>query len=95
MSGWVFGFFVFFSSGAYCLNKKLQDQYSYSQREVRVWFLLFFLFPSSLVLCNLKSLLSCLWLRLVGGELALQVTTNGLGCPWGACKLPKGISWSY
>lgn len=72
----------FFSSGAYCLNKKLQNQYSYSQREVYVWFLLFFLFPSSLVLCNLKSLPSCLWLRSVG-ELAVQVTTNGLGCPWG------------
>lgn len=36
------GFFFFFSSGAYCLNKKLQNQYSYSQREVYVWFLLFF-----------------------------------------------------
>lgn len=51
----------------------------------------FFLFPSSLVLCNLKSLLSCLWLRL-GGWLAVQVTTNGLGCPWGAYTFPTGIS---
>lgn len=42
MSGWVCFFFFFSSSGAYCLNKKLQNQYSYSQREVYVWFLLFF-----------------------------------------------------
>lgn len=70
LSGW-----VFFLSGAYCLNKKLQNQYSYSQREVNVWFSLFFsLFPSSLVLYNLKSFPSYLWLR--EGELAIQVQTE-------------------
>jgi hypothetical protein len=31
-----------FFPGVYCLNKKLQNQYSYSRREVYVWFVLFF-----------------------------------------------------
>lgn len=36
----------FFFPGARCLNKKLQNQCSYSQRERFVWFLLFFFFFS-------------------------------------------------
>lgn len=52
----------------------------------------FFSFTSSLVLYNLKSLLSCLWLR-VAGELAVQVTMRidmpmwGLQGTQGCCHL--------
>lgn len=61
------GFFFFF---LWCLLSKQEATESifvFPEGGVCVVFA-FFLFPSSLVLCNLKSLLSCLWLRLVGGS---------------------------
>lgn len=83
------GFVFFFFFLLWCLLSKQEATESifvFPEGGVCVVFA-FFLFPSSLVLCNLKSLLSCLWLRW-GGGVGSAGDHQWIGMPLGGLHIP-------
>ena len=78
------GFFFFFSWCVLSKQEATESIFVFPEGGVCVVFS-FFPFPPSLVLCNPKSLLSCLWLR--GGWRSWWCRWPcGSSCPWGAYK---------